>query len=272
MSVLAPASFAALATRVLPSTFTIHCLVRSREGWITQASNTTASAPRKCGTRSSSTTSAVAHSTLGTVIPGNRRASPRTDSTLSSFSSDRSTLVPMLPVAPTTTTLMLVLYPRGPGVKRGLVMADDAVPSMPVLYLEGGLHAGTGDGSARQGRPGDGSGADGGRPRRAGHGCLAAGLRTPGARRARLLPSRPHRCRRRVRGRPGRGGGGARRGHPRADQEPAARRLPEQPDGRLQRAGSRHQVRRLALRQHLERDRPGLLLRGAVLSAGLRPG
>src|SRR5918998_4730444 len=193
---------------MLPSTLIIHCLFRSREGWMIQARSTTASAPRRCGTRSSSTTSADAHSTFGIERPGSRRANPRTDSTLSSFSSDRSTLVPMLPVAPTTTTLMLVLYPRGPGVKRGLVLADNAVPSIPVLYLEGGLHAGTGDGSAGQGRDGDGSGADGGRPRRAGHGCLAAGLRTPGARRARLLPSRPHRCRRRVRGRPGCGGGG----------------------------------------------------------------
>src|SRR3712207_3502885 len=92
---------------MLPSTFTIHCLFRSREGWMIQARSTTASAPRRCGTRSSVTTSAEAHSTFGTVSPGSRRASPRTDSTLSSFSSDRSTLVPMLPVAPTTATLML---------------------------------------------------------------------------------------------------------------------------------------------------------------------
>src|SRR5215204_6907535 len=138
--------------------------------------------------QASSTTASAAHSPLGIVSPRSRRANPRTDSTLSSFSSDRSTLVPMLPVAPTTTTLMLVLYPRGPGVKRGLVLADDAVPSITVLYLEGGLHAGTGDGSAGQGRDGDGSGAEGSRPRRAGHGCLAAGLRAPRARRARLLP------------------------------------------------------------------------------------
>src|ERR687890_244264 len=155
MSVLAPASFAALDTRMLPSTFTIHCLVRSREGWMIQASSTTASAPRRCGTRSSVTTSAEAHSTFDIGRFGNRRARPRTDSTLSSFSSDRSTLVPMLPVAPTTTTLMQGLYPRGPGVKRGLVLADDAVPSIPILYLEGGLHAGTDDGSAGQGRDGD---------------------------------------------------------------------------------------------------------------------
>ena len=42
---------------------------------------------------------------------GNLRANPSTDSTLSSFSSDRSTLVPRLPVAPTTTILMPGLYP-----------------------------------------------------------------------------------------------------------------------------------------------------------------
>src|SRR5215212_8928001 len=75
-----PASCTALATRELPSTFTIHCLVKSRDGWMIQASNTTASAPLRWGTRSSSTTSAAAHSTFGTVRPGNRRAIPRTDS------------------------------------------------------------------------------------------------------------------------------------------------------------------------------------------------
>src|SRR3712207_1779539 len=164
--------------------------------------------PRRCGTRSSVTTSAEAHSTFDIERPGSRRASLRTDSTLSSFSSDRSTLVPMLPVAPTTTTLMLDFYPWGPAPKR------DAVPSMPVRTLEGGLHAGTGDGGARQGRKGDGGRAGGGGPRRAGHGHPPAGLRAPGAGRGRLLPGRPHRLGRRLRGRPGSGGGGARRCHP----------------------------------------------------------
>jgi hypothetical protein len=79
-----------------------------------QATNTTASAPRKWGTRSSSTTSTALHSTFGIVSPGNLRANPRTDSTLSSFSSDLSTLVPRLPVAPTTTILMLGPLPRSP--------------------------------------------------------------------------------------------------------------------------------------------------------------
>src|SRR3712207_4619237 len=115
---------------MLPSTFTIHCLFRSREGWMIQARSTTASAPRRCGTRSSVTMSAEAHSTLGILRPGSRRASPRTDSTRSSFSSDLSTLVQMLPVAPTTTPLTLALYPRRPASKR------DAVPSVPVLIQE----------------------------------------------------------------------------------------------------------------------------------------
>src|SRR5215216_2293324 len=166
MSVLAPASFAALATRMLPSTFTIHCLVRSREGWMIQASSTTASTPRRCGTRSSVTTSAAAHSTFGIERPGNRRARPRTDSTLSSFSSDRSTLVPMLPVAPTTTTLMLATFtPEDPArnSRRRRLCCTIFAGSHP----EGGLYEGTGDGSAGQGGKGDGGGTHGGRPRRA---------------------------------------------------------------------------------------------------------
>src|SRR5688572_23463915 len=100
-----------------------------------QASNTTASAPRKCSTRSSLTTSADAHSTLDIVRPGRRLASPRTDSTLSSCSSDRSTLVPMLPVAPTTTTLMLAPLPST-SRHETLAAEDYAVPSVPVRIQE----------------------------------------------------------------------------------------------------------------------------------------
>src|ERR671916_2188103 len=122
---------------MLPSTLIIHCLFRSREGWMIQARSTTASAPRRCGTRSSVTTSADAHSTFGMVSPGSRRASPRTDSTLPSFSSERSTLVPMLPVAPTTTTLMRGPLPAPFGCETALAARGrSAVPSGPVR--EGG--------------------------------------------------------------------------------------------------------------------------------------
>src|SRR3712207_6639820 len=122
---------------MLPSTFIIHCLLRSREGWMIQASSTTASAPLRCPTRSLLTTSAAAHSTFGTVRFGSLRARPRTDSTLPSFSSERSTLVPMLPVAPTTTTLMRGPLPAPFGYETALAArGGSAVPSGPVR--EGG--------------------------------------------------------------------------------------------------------------------------------------
>src|SRR3989337_1393287 len=107
-----PASFVAYAARIVPATFVIHCLVRSREGWMIQARQTTASAPRRSGARSSVTTSAEAHSTFSTFRFGSLRATPRTDSTCGSIESERSTLVPTLPLAPTTTTLMLRALPR----------------------------------------------------------------------------------------------------------------------------------------------------------------
>src|SRR5215212_2641509 len=212
MSAGVPATFAALATRMLPSTFTIHCLVRSREGWMIQASSTTASAPRRCGTRSSVTTSAEAHSTFGIERPGNRRARPRTDSTLTSFSSDRSTLVPMLPVAPTTTTLMQVIYPTPRRVKR---RKWDVVPS--ARSETGRTDASTDNGRAGQGRDGYGGRVPGGRARRARNGFDAAGLRAARGRGGGLLPGRPHRRRRRRRGRAGRRGRRAYGRDPRAD-------------------------------------------------------
>src|SRR3712207_3826471 len=76
------------------------------------ARQTTASAPRRCGTRSSVTTSAWAHPTFSTLRFGSRRAIPTTDSTLSSIESERRTLVPRFPDAPTTATLMLRALPR----------------------------------------------------------------------------------------------------------------------------------------------------------------
>jgi hypothetical protein len=54
------------------------------------------------------------HSTFGTASEGILRASPRTDSTSCSSASERSTLVPRLPVAPTTTTLMQGTLPHSP--------------------------------------------------------------------------------------------------------------------------------------------------------------
>ena len=110
---------------------------------------------------------------------------------------------------------------------------------------------------------GDGGCADGGRPT-----CARRTSRhrssSVRSRRAGLLPGRPHR-----RGRRLRSSGALRRWctprHPGANPQPAARRLPEQPDVRLQRARGGHQVRRPAVRQHLERDGARLLLRGPFL-------
>src|SRR5215210_1353640 len=139
-----------------------------------QARSTTASAPRKWGTRSSLTTSAAAHSTFGTESEGVLRASPSTDSTRSSVSSERSTLVPRLPVAPTTTTLMqwpVPLCPAGETQEMGCCTIDEERDE------PGRIDASTGNRSVGQGRKGDGGGVSGGRTRRAGDGPDAAGLR-----------------------------------------------------------------------------------------------
>src|ERR687898_2402767 len=118
---------------MLPSTFVIHSLFKSREGCINQASRITASAPRKWGTSSSLTTSAAAHSVLDNRSSGRRRASPRTESTRSSFSRERSTLVPTFPVAPTMTTRTVCPYPplRHPKLcvvaQRGLMYYASAI-------------------------------------------------------------------------------------------------------------------------------------------------
>src|SRR5215208_5636736 len=76
---------------------------------MSQARWTTASTPRKREVRSEYLTSAWAHSTFGSSSSGRRRARPSIDSTASSSTSDRSRLVPTLPVAPTTTTRMTQL-------------------------------------------------------------------------------------------------------------------------------------------------------------------
>src|SRR5215207_6225183 len=99
-----PASAAASNTRWLPSTLTAWVVRSSREGWISHDSEITASAPAKCGRRSSRVTSATAKSAFGKARWGRRRASPTTRSTAGSSASAASTLVPTFPVAPTTTT------------------------------------------------------------------------------------------------------------------------------------------------------------------------
>src|SRR5215208_4085386 len=95
---------------------------------------------------------------------------------LSSLSSDRSTLVPMLPVAPTTTILMQGLYPSTRRVKR---RKRDVVPSA-------GSETGRIDAST-----GHGGGIPGGWARRAGDRPDAAGLRAARGRRGGLRPGRP---------------------------------------------------------------------------------
>src|SRR5947209_11595423 len=64
----------------------------------------TTSAPRNRPTRSSCSMSAWAHSVRGADHCGSRRATPRIDATLGSSASAATTLVPTLPVAPSTTT------------------------------------------------------------------------------------------------------------------------------------------------------------------------
>src|SRR3954471_2852930 len=78
----------------------------SREGWMSQARCTTASAPARCGRRSACAMSACSQVTFGSCSDGRRRAMPTTSVTRSSRASARRTDVPTLPVAPMTTTLM----------------------------------------------------------------------------------------------------------------------------------------------------------------------
>src|SRR5215213_9699328 len=103
-SVPTPAAAVAANTRALPSTFTERTRRWSRAGWISQARWTTASAPWKCGRSGELATSAARHSSLGKLALGTRRHNPSTDSTAGSSASERSRLVPTLPLAPVTTT------------------------------------------------------------------------------------------------------------------------------------------------------------------------
>ena len=91
--------------------------LRSRPGWISQARWITASAPRNSGTRSALETSACAQSVFGSSRPGGRRAMPRIESTAGSRASERRTLVPTLPDAPVTTTLMPTAATRAPAAE-----------------------------------------------------------------------------------------------------------------------------------------------------------
>src|SRR5947199_1794236 len=71
---------------------------------MSQARWMTTSAPRNRPTRSSCSMSAWAHSVRGADHCGSRRATPSIDATLGSSASAATTLVPTLPVAPSTTT------------------------------------------------------------------------------------------------------------------------------------------------------------------------
>src|SRR4051812_41824053 len=112
-----PALPAALNTRALPSTFVARVTSSLREGWISQARWTTASAPENRGSRAPRVMSAAAQSVLAKLIDGSRRATPSTESTAGSCASACSTLVPTFPVAPTTTTRISALE-RGVGEPR----------------------------------------------------------------------------------------------------------------------------------------------------------
>ncbi len=95
-------------TRMLPSTLLRQVVAGSCVGWNAQARWTTASAPANSWTRSnrSEARSTADHSVFGGDQSGIRRARPRTEPTSGSSARARTTLVPTLPVAPVTTTLM----------------------------------------------------------------------------------------------------------------------------------------------------------------------
>src|SRR5207237_1460561 len=95
----------------------------SRAGWINHDRQTTASAPRKSDRRSSLVASRERHSRELAEVAG-RRAIARTEVTSASPDSAQRMLVPMLPLAPTTTTRMSDAFPaRDPG--------NDIEPRLP---------------------------------------------------------------------------------------------------------------------------------------------
>src|SRR4051794_33703266 len=111
MSVGTLAAAAARKTRTEPSTLTPRVAVRSREGWMSHARCTTASAPRKTSVRSAVATSAASQEVLGGANDGRRRAIPRISCTSGSAASARRSAQPWLPVAPVTTMRMAPSYP-----------------------------------------------------------------------------------------------------------------------------------------------------------------
>ena len=106
-----PACATARKTLRLPSTLVARVTDSSRDGWISQARCTTASAPSKWRVRSSRDTSAVTHVVFGNSVAGRRRAIPMIDSTAGSPARLCNRLVPTLPEAPVIATRMPVGYP-----------------------------------------------------------------------------------------------------------------------------------------------------------------
>ena len=93
---------------MLPSTLVRQVVAGSCVGWKAQARWITASALANSPARPdcSDDTSTAAHSVFGGDHCGMRRARPRTDPISGSSERTRTTLVPTLPVAPVTTTLL----------------------------------------------------------------------------------------------------------------------------------------------------------------------
>src|SRR5215211_609992 len=117
------AAATALSTRALPSTLTSWSCCLSRPGWISQARCTTASASWNSGRSGLRAMSACRHVVFGNDRAGIRRATPSTESIAGSAASERRTLVPTFPLAPSTTTRMLA--PQLPAyAQRKLVMHD----------------------------------------------------------------------------------------------------------------------------------------------------
>src|SRR4051794_24752949 len=117
-SVGTPAATAASNTRWEPCTFVASSVCRSREGWISHARCTTASAPAKCSSSGEEVMSAAIQRVRGLRQSGARRAIPTISVTRSSRPSAVTTLVPTLPVAPVITTRMRRACPAAAGANR----------------------------------------------------------------------------------------------------------------------------------------------------------
>src|SRR5690606_18535064 len=107
-----PAAAAAANTRALPTAFTCQVSSGSWLGWKSQARWTTASAPASTGSSASVATSAATNRPgAGRSTAGCRRATATTSVTSGRRVSSSTTLVPTLPVAPTTTMRTGRSYP-----------------------------------------------------------------------------------------------------------------------------------------------------------------